>query len=144
HLSRMEAYGDAETLLNGYAALKPNDATVLMALARIHEAAGEPEKAEETLLQLMDMSEENDAELTQQLVSVQVSLEKYADALENADSLLEQDPANIAVRELRVDALMELDREDEAQEERERISKLQPELATSGEPAATDFAEAAP
>ena len=144
HLSRMEAYGDAETLLNGYAALKPNDATVLMALARIHEAAGEPEKAEETLLQLMDMSEENDAELTQQLVSVQVSLEKYADALENADNLLEQDPANIAVRELRVDALMELDREDEAEEERERIGKLQPELAATGEPAATEFAEAAP
>ena len=92
----------------------------------------------------MDMSEENDAELTQQLVSVQVSLEKYADALENADSLLEQEPANIAVRELRVDALMELDREDEAEEERERIGKLQPELAATGEPAATEFAEAAP
>ena len=144
HLSNMEAYDDAEQLLNGYSALKPNDATVLMALARIHEAAGNPEQAEETLLQLMDMSEENDAELTQQLVSIQVTLDKFADALENADNLLEQDPANIAVRELRVEALVQLDRDAEADEERERIRKLQPELATTSEPTSTDFAEAAP
>ncbi|MEM7639719.1 MAG: tetratricopeptide repeat protein [Pseudomonadota bacterium] len=143
HLVRMEAYADAEQLLNGYAALKPNDATVLMALARIHEAAGEPEKAEETLLQLMDMSEENDAELTQQLVSVQVALEKFSDALENADNLLEQDPANIAVRELRVVALTELDQEDEAQEERDRIRRLTPADETdAAEP--TELASVAP
>lgn len=143
HLVRMEAYSDAEQLLNGYAALKPNDATVLMALARIHEAAGEPEKAEETLLQLMDMSEENDAELTQQLVSVQVALEKFSDALENADNLLEQDPANIAVRELRVVALTELDQEDEAQEERDRIRRLTPADETDAtEP--TELASVAP
>lgn len=143
HLVRMEAYSDAEQLLNGYAALKPNDATVLMALARIHEAAGEPEKAEETLLQLMDMSEENDAELTQQLVSVQVALEKFSDALENADNLLEQDPANIAVRELRVVALTELDQEDEAQEERDRIRRLTPADETdAAEP--TELASVAP
>ncbi len=143
HLVRMEAYSDAEQLLNGYAALKPNDATVLMALARIHEAASEPEKAEETLLQLMDMSEENDAELTQQLVSVQVALEKFSDALENADNLLEQDPANIAVRELRVVALTELDREDEAQEERDRIRRLTPADETNAaEP--TELASVAP
>lgn len=143
HLSRMEAYEDAEQLLNGYAALKPNDATVLMALARIHEAAGDPEKAENTLLQLMEMSEENDAELTQQLVSVQVSLEKFADALENADNLLEQDPANIAVRELRVEALLQLDREDEAQEERDRIQRLTP--AGEGDASeTTELASAAP
>ncbi|MEM9179696.1 MAG: tetratricopeptide repeat protein [Pseudomonadota bacterium] len=142
-LVRMESYADAEQLLNGYAALKPNDATVLMALARIHEAAGEPEKAEETLLQLMEMSEENDAELTQQLVSVQVALEKFADALENADNLLEQDPANIAVRELRVVALTELDQEDEAQEERDRIRRLTPVDETeAAEP--TELASVAP
>lgn len=143
HLSRMEAYDDAEQLLTGYAALKPNDATVLMALARIHEAAGAPDKAEETLLQLMEMSEENDAELTQQLVSVQVSLEKFADALENADNLLEQDPANIAVRELRVEALVQLDREQDAQEERDRIRRLTP--ATADEQVeTTELASAAP
>ena len=143
HLARMEAYEDAEQLLNGYAALKPNDATVLMALARIHEAAGDPEKAEDTLLQLMDMSEENDAELTQQLVSVQVSLKKFADALENADNLLEQDPANVAVRELRVEALIQLDREDEAQEERDRIQRLTP--AGDGDAGeTTELASAAP
>lgn len=143
HLSRMEAYEDAEQLLTGYAALKPNDATVLMALARIHEAAGDPEKAEETLLQLMDMSEENDAELTQQLVSVQVSLEKYAAALENADNLLEQDPANIGVRELRVEALMQLDREEEAQEERDRIQRLSPDIETA-DAETTELASVAP
>ncbi len=144
HLSKMEAYTEAEQVLGAYLDIKPNDATVLMALARVYEVSGDPEQAEETLLQLTEMSEENDAELTEQLVSVQVSLAKYADALENADNLLEQDPANVPVRELRVKALVELDRDAEADEERERIRKLQPELPTTSEPTSTDFAEAAP
>ena len=145
HLSKMEAFGEAEQVLNAYSDLKPNDATVLMALARIYEASGDPEKAEETLLQLMTMSEEGDAALIQQLVAVQVSLEKYADALENADNLLEQDPANVAVRELRVIALVELGEEDEAQAERDRIARLQPEEEPAAtEATSTDFAEAAP
>ncbi|MEM7328598.1 MAG: tetratricopeptide repeat protein [Pseudomonadota bacterium] len=140
HLAKMSEYEQAEQLLVGYSALKPNDATVLMALARIHATAGNPEKAEETLLQLMDISEENDAELTQQLVSVQVVLEKYADALENADNLLEQDPANISVRELRVEALMQLEREAEAEEERDRIRRLTP----TDEADQTELASVAP
>lgn len=126
HLTQMEAFEHAEQVLDSYLALKPNDASILTALARIHAAAGNPEKAEDTLLRLMDMSEENDAEITQQLVTVQVSLEKFADALENADNLLEQDPANISVRELRVEALMELGQEDEAQAEIDRIRRLTP------------------
>ena len=143
HLVRMEAYDDAEQLLAGYAALKPNDATALMALARLYEAAGDPEKAEDTLLQLMSVSDESDAEIIQQLVAVQVSLENYADALENADNLLEQDPANIPVRELRVTALVALDREDEAQEERDRIRRLTPVREDDeGEP--TELASVAP
>ena len=143
HLVRMEAYDDAEQLLTGYAALKPNDATALMALARIYEAAGDPEKAEDTLLQLMSVSDESDAETIQQLVAVQVSLENYADALENADNLLEQDPANIPVRELRVTALVALDREDEAQEERDRIRRLTPvREENNGE--STELASVAP
>ena len=126
HLLKMEAYDEAEQVLASYSELKPNDASILTALARIHEASGNPEKAEETLIQLTEMSEENDAEITQQLVAVQVSLEKYADALENADNLLEQDPANIPVRELRVQALLELGQEDEAQAEIDRIRRLTP------------------
>jgi|GEM_PF-3188241 len=143
-LLKMESYDEAEQVLATYLELKPNDATVLMALARIYEASGEPEQAEQTLLQLTETSEEDDAELIEQLVSVQVSLAKFPEALVNADNLLEQDPANIPVRELRVVALLELDRGIEAEEERERIRKLQPELAETSEPAATDFAEAAP
>ena len=126
HLLAMESYDQAEQTLAGYFEVKPNDAPVLAALARVHEASGNPEKAEETLLQLSRMSEENDAEITQQLVAVQVSLEKFADALENADKLLEQDPANIPIRELRVQALLELGQEDEAQAEVDRIRRLTP------------------
>lgn len=126
HLLKMEAYEQAEQVLASYSELKPNDASILAALAGVHEAAGNPEKAEETLIQLTQMSEENDAEITQQLVAVQVSLEKFADALENADNLLEQDPANISVRELRVQALLELGQEDEAQAEIDRIRRLTP------------------
>ena len=145
HLNAMEAFDEAEQTLVAYSQLKPNDITVLMALARVYESSGDPEKAEETLLQLMTMSEEGDAELIQQLVAVQVALEKYADALENADNLLEQDPANVPVRELRVLALLELGEEDEAQAERDRIRRLQPEAEVATTDAtATEFAEAAP
>jgi tetratricopeptide (TPR) repeat protein len=142
HMLKMQAYEAAEQLLVSYSALKPNDASVLTSLARIHEAAGAPEKAEETLLQLMNMSEEDDAETTQQLVAVQISLEKYEAALENADSLLDQDPANILVREYRVEALTKLDRDDEAQAELDRIRRLTPSPAA--DPATTELASVAP
>lgn len=139
----MEMHDPAEQVLLAFIELKPNDAAALMALARNYSAAGNPEKAEETLLQLVSMSEESDPETTTQLVSVQVSLGKYSDALENADTLLEQDPANIAVRRLRVEALTELDRDAEAEEELDRIQRLEP--ATEGEDTTgTDFASAAP
>lgn len=145
HLNKMESFDEAEQILVAYSELKPNDVTVLMALARVYESSGDPEKAEETLLQLTTMSEEGDAELIQQLVAVQVALEKYADALENADNLLEQDPANVPVRELRVLALVELGEEEEAQAERDRIRRLQPEAEVATTDAtATEFAEAAP
>lgn len=143
HLSAMEAFEQAEQVLAGYSDLKPNDASILTALARIHEASGNPEKAEETLLQLTRMSEENDAEIIQQLVAVQVSLEKYANALENADNLLEQDPANIPVRELRVEALLELGEQEEAQAEIDRIRRLTPTDETD-ESTDTELASIAP
>ncbi|MEL6227338.1 MAG: tetratricopeptide repeat protein [Pseudomonadota bacterium] len=127
HLTKVDAFEEAETVLTGYSALKPDDASVLMALARVHEAAGDPEKAEETLLQLMSVGDANDAEIIHQLVGVQVTLEKYEDALDAADDLLEQDPANISVRELRVRALQALDRDAEADEELDRIRRLTPE-----------------
>lgn len=126
HLVKSELYERAETLLTGFLLLKPNDATVLTALAGVYAESGNPDKAEETLLQLMEMSEEEDAETIQTLVAVQVSLEKYEDALGNADNLLDQDPANIPVRRLRVQALTQLDREEEAAEELERIQRLMP------------------
>ena len=142
-LLAMELYEDAEEALLAYMELRPNDASVLIALARNYAGAGNPEKAEETLLQLMSMSEESDPDTTEQLVAVQVTLEKYADALTNADNLLEQDPANITVRRLRVRALQELDRDAEAEEELDRIKRLEPaDEADDG--AGTDFASAAP
>jgi tetratricopeptide (TPR) repeat protein len=127
HLAKMESFDEAEAVLTGYSAVKADDASVLMALARVYEASGDPEKAEETLLQLMSVGDENDAEIIQQLVGVQVSLDKFEDALETADNLLEQDPANISVRELRVEALQALDRDAEAEEELDRIRRLTPE-----------------
>ncbi|MEO1321810.1 MAG: tetratricopeptide repeat protein [Pseudomonadota bacterium] len=127
HLVRMEFFDEAEAILTGYSSVNADDASVLMALARVYEASGDPEKAEETLLQLMSVGDENDAEIIQQLVGVQVSLEKFEDALETADNLLEQDPANISVRELRVEALQALDRDAEAEEELDRIRRLTPE-----------------
>ena len=57
---------------------------------------------------------------------MQVSLEKYDDALTNADNLLEQDPANIEVRRLRVEALVALDEDEEADAELDRIRRLEP------------------
>ena len=146
HLQTMEQFEASEQVLVGYLALTPNDASALSALAGVYEAAGNPEKAEETLLQLMDMNEDIDAEITQQLISVQVSLDKYSDALANADALLEQDPANISVRHSRVEALEALGDEDEAEAERERIERLMPEpvVEASAEPGATEFATAAP
>lgn len=143
HLVTMEYYDQAEQLLMGYLLLKPNDATVLIAMAEIHEAAGAPEKAEETLLQLMDMSEEDNAETTQKLVAVQVALGKHADALANADNLLEQDPANIPVRRLRVEALTELGEDAEAEAELDRISRLEPADEVE-DGASAEFASAAP
>lgn len=127
HLTKMESFDEAEAVLTGYSALNADDASVLMALARVYEASGDPEKAEETLLQLMNVGDENDAEIIEQLVGVQVSLEKFEDALETADNLLEQDPANVSVRELRVEALQALDRDAEAEEELDRIRRLTPE-----------------
>lgn len=143
HLMVMEYYEQAEDILVSYLLLYPNDAAILLALASVHEAAGAPEAAEETLLQLMDMSEEDDAETTQKLVAVQVSLDKFADALANADSLLEQDPANIEVRRLRVEALTALGEDDEADAELDRIRRLEP-AETTEEAAAAEFASAAP
>nr|WP_070960837.1 tetratricopeptide repeat protein [Hyphomonas sp. Mor2] len=143
HLMAMEAYEQAEEALLAYMEANPNDATVLIALARNYAAAGSPEKAEETLLQLTSMSEEADPETTEQLVSVQMSLEKFTDALANADNLLERDPANIQVRRMRVEALTELGRDAEADEERDRIKRLEPE-ANGDDAAGTDFAAAAP
>ena len=143
HLLKMEAYDQAEQILIGYSALKPNDVTVLTALARIHEASGDPEKAEETLLQLLSMSEEDNADTIQQLVAIQITLEKYEAALENADNLLDQDPANIDVRAYRVEALTQLDRETEAQEELDRIRRLTP-VNGPAEPAATELASVSP
>lgn len=146
HLLTMEDYEKAEQVLASYSELKPNDASILTALARVHETSGNPEKAEETLLQLTEMSDENDAEIIQQLVAVQVSLDKYADALENADRLLEQDPANIPVRELRVEALLELGQEDEAQAEIDRIRRLTPteDADTAEDGSDTEIASIAP
>ncbi len=143
HLMGMEAYEQAEEALLAYLERRPNDAIVLTALARTYAEAGHPEQAEETLLQLMSMSEEADPETTEQLVTVQVSLEKFADALTNADNLLERDPANIPVRRMRVVALTELGRDDEAEEELDRIKRLEPE-AEIDEAASADFASAAP
>jgi len=143
HLLVMELYEEAESVLVGYMELRPNDPSVLIQLARNYAGAGEPEKAEETLLQLMSMSEESDPETTEQLVAVQVTLEKYEDALANADNLLEQDPANIPVRRQRVKALLELDRDAEAEEELDRIKRLEP-MDEAEEGSGTDFASAAP
>lgn len=143
HLLTMELYEEAEEALIAYMDLRPNDASVLIALARNYASAGNPEQAEETLLQLMAMSEESDPETTEQLVAVQVTLNKFSDALTNADNLLEQDPANISVRRLRVKALTELGRDDEADEELDRIKRLEPE-AESEDAAGKEFASAAP
>jgi tetratricopeptide (TPR) repeat protein len=141
HLMVMEAYDQAEEVLLAYIERRPNDASVLIALARNYAASGNPERAEETLLQLTSMSEEADPETTEQLVAVQVSLKKYTEALANADNLLERDPANISVRRMRVEALTELDREDEAAEELDRIRRLEPD---TDDAASTDFASTAP
>ena len=143
HLMVMEYYEQAEEILMGYLLVNPNDAPILLALAGVQEAAGAPEAAEETLLQLMDMSEEDDAETTQTLVAVQVSLDKFADALANADNLLEQDPANIEVRRLRVEALTALGEDEEAEAELDRIRRLEP-AETTEEATATEFAASAP
>ncbi|NQY38533.1 MAG: tetratricopeptide repeat protein [Henriciella sp.] len=143
HLMVMEFYEQAEEILMSYLLVNPNDAPILLALAGVQEAAGAPEAAEETLLQLMDMSEEDDAETTQKLVAVQVSLDKFADALANADNLLEQDPANIEVRRLRVEALTALGEDEEAEAELDRIRRLEP-TETTEEATATEFAASAP
>lgn len=143
HLMAMEAHEQAEAALLAYLEQRPNDASVLIALARNYAAAGAPEDAEETLLQLMSMSEEADPETTEQLVAVQVSLEKYPEALANADNLLERDPANISVRRMRVEALTELGRDAEAEEELDRIKRLEPE-ANAEDATSTEFASAAP
>ncbi len=143
HLMKIEAHDQAEEALLAYLELRPNDASVLIALARNYAAAGAPEDAEETLLQLMSMSEEADPETTEQLVAVQVSLEKYPEALASADNLLERDPANISVRRMRVEALTELGRDAEAEEELDRIKRLEPE-ANAEDATSTEFASAAP
>lgn len=143
HLMAMEAYDQAEQTLLAYMELRPNDASVLMALARNYATTGNPARAEETLLQLMSMSEEADPETVAQLVAVQIALNKHADALSNADNLLERDPANITVRRMRVEALTKLGRNQEADEERDRIQRLEPD--TAGDDAArSEFASAAP
>ena len=126
HLAQLEDFEGAEALLTSYFELNPNDPSMLVALSNVYVAAGDPEKAEETLLQLTKSSEEQVPETIQSLVAVQVSLEKYEAALENADNLLDQDPANIEVRRLRVEALTQLDRDEEAVEEQERIQRLMP------------------
>ena len=143
YLAQQELFSEAENLLVAYLDQKPTDGSVLTALANVYASAGDLEEAETTLLRLMDLSEDADAETTEQLVSVQVSLEKYADALSNADNLLDQDPANISVRYLRVEALTALNREEEADAERDRIQRLMPESETD-ESASAEFAAAAP
>ncbi|MEL7040531.1 MAG: tetratricopeptide repeat protein [Pseudomonadota bacterium] len=144
YLLETEQFEAAETVLAAYAALNPNDILALTSLVQVYEAAGELQKAEETLLQLTRSSEEN-TETAQLLVAVQVSLEKYADALETADNLLDREPANTAVRKLRVQALEALDQPEEAAKERDRIRRLEPD-AVSDRPeiaSSTEFADAA-
>ena len=143
HLMSIEDFDQAEATLLAYMEMRPNDASVLMALARNYAITGNPNKAEETLLQLMSMSEAADPETIVQLVAVQISLEKFTDALSNADNLLERDPANITARRMRVEALTELGRDAEATEELDRIKRLEPE-ASADEAPGTDFAAAAP
>lgn len=125
-LARVGLFDEAETLLTAYIEADSNEAPVLAALADIYVETGKPAKAENALLELIALNEEEDPETIQRLVAVQVSLEKYSDALANADNLLEQDPANIAVRRLRVEALTELGRSEEASEEQGRIQRLMP------------------
>lgn len=125
-LSKRGLFDEAETLLTAYLDADPNEAPVLAALADIYVETGKPAKAEDALLDLMEMNEEEDPETVQRLVAVQVALENYNDALTNADNLLEQDPANIAVRRLRVEALTKLGRAEEAKAERGRIQRLMP------------------
>ncbi len=141
HLMAMEDFAEAEATLLTYMAMRPNDASVLTALARNYAAAGKPEKAEETLQELMSMSEAAEPETVAQLVAVQIALEKYTEALSNADNLLERDPANIKVRRMRVETLTELGRDAEADEELDRIKRLEPETSTD-EAAKPDFASA--
>jgi len=143
-LQLMEQFEPAEQVLAGYLVLNPNDAQILTALARVYEGAGDLEESEETLLQLMEMNEDNDFETIQQLVTVQVALEKYEDALGYVDSLIEQDPANIPARRLRVEALTQLGNDTEAAAELDRIQRLEPGLEESeraeAKTAGTEFA----
>lgn len=143
HLIAMEEFERAEETLLAYMEMRPNDASVLTALARNYAATGDPEKAEETLLQLMSMSEEADPETVVQLISVQTDLSKFSDALSNADNLLERDPANIPARRMRVAILTELGRDTDAEEELDRIKRLEPE-ANGDDASGAEFAAAAP
>lgn len=143
HLMALEAFEQAEETLLAYMDMRPNDASVLMALARNYALTGDPEKAEDTLLELMSMSEDAEPETVEQLVAVQITLEKYTEALSNADNLLERDPANIAVRRLRIKALTELNRNAEADAERDRIRRLEPE-ARKDDATKTETASTAP
>lgn len=146
HLQSLERYEPAEQVLTGYLVLKPTDAPILSALARVHAVSGDLAKAEETLLQLMDLNEDIDAEITRQLIDVQVGLEKYDEALGLADRLIEQDPANIPVRRLRVAALSELGETQEAAAEQDRIRRLMPDTGGSetAELGVSEFASSAP
>ena len=146
HLQSLERFEPAEQVLAGYLVLKPNDAPVLSALAGVHAASGDLEKAEETLLQLMDLNEDIDIEITRQLMDVQIGLEQYDEALTLADRLIEQDPANIQVRRLRVQALIEVGEAEEAEAEQDRIARLMPETGGSetSETGVSEFASPAP
>jgi len=121
---------DATATLFAFLDAQPNEPRALRALARIHDANQQLDRAEQIYRVILDLNAE-DAGVGRALADIQIRAGRLEAALETLDRLIELQPARIDIREQRADILMTLGRSADARAEFERIHRLDPDNATA-------------
>jgi predicted Zn-dependent protease len=116
---------DAISHLFAYLDDRPNDTRVLRALAEIHEASGNREGAEQVYRVIYDL-DTDDVVIGTALADVQIRAERFQQALETLNALIDQQPSETGLRRRRAETLLNLGQQREAHAEAERILRPDP------------------
>ena len=95
----------------------------MLALADVHESQGAIDQALSLYQQVFDL-EPSEIDVGLKLTGAQMSAEKFSDALQTIDDLIEKEPAELGTRMLRVEILQRMQRPIEAGDELQRVLKL--------------------